>query len=93
MFIKIGAKENILERKKVACVKGLRPPKHPGFFGVLAPHTPYQWLLPQAPDCSALNPRSQLVIGYHWLAFLNSVSVSKISVEQLKMKKNCKRKN
>ena len=28
---------------------------------------------PQAPDRFGLNPPSQLVIGYHWLAFLNQV--------------------
>ena len=28
---------------------------------------------PQAPDGFGLNPPSQLVIGYHWLTFLNQV--------------------
>ena len=30
-------------------------------------------LRPQAPDAFGLNPPGQLVIGYHWLAFLNQV--------------------
>ena len=29
--------------------------------------------LPQASDTFGLNPTSQLVIGYHWLAFLNQI--------------------
>ena len=34
---------------------------------------PHQRLHLQAPDTFGLNPPSHLVIGYHWLAFLNQV--------------------
>ena len=40
----------------------VHPPKCPIFVGGLRP---------QAPHTFGLNPSSQLVHGYHWLAFLN----------------------
>ena len=30
-------------------------------------------LRPKAPNCFGLNPFCQLVIGYHWLAFLKQI--------------------
>ena len=45
-------------------IRGLRTPKSPVSGG----------LHPQAPHAVGLNPPSQLVIGYHWLAFLNQVN-------------------
>ena len=39
----------------------------------LAPHRPHRGLHPQALVNFGLNPSSLLVIGYHWLAFLNLV--------------------
>ena len=38
-------------------------------------------LHPQAPDSSRLNPPSQLIIGYHWLAFLNPEFVVKSIIQ------------
>ena len=48
-------------------------PKRSVFVGGLALH---RGLRPQAPDGFGLNPSSQLVLRYHWLAFLNQVRVS-----------------
>ena len=39
----------------------------------MAPHTPPGATPSQAPNDFGLNPPSQLVLGYHWLAFLNRV--------------------
>jgi len=56
--------------------------KPPIFVGDLAPH-----IHPQSPNAFGLNPLSQLVFGYHWLAFLNQVlKIDHIS----KTKKNWK---
>ena len=40
--------------------------------GIAPPHSP-PGDPPQAPRCFGLNPPSQLVIWYHWLAFLKQV--------------------
>ena len=37
----------------------------------------FTYVSPQAPDAFGLNPPSQLVLRYHWLAFLNLVLGSK----------------
>ena len=42
------------------------------FLGGFTPTPLHQGLHPQAPDGFGLNLSSQLVIGYHWLASLNS---------------------
>ena len=56
-------------------VRGLCPSKSPVFVGGFTPHIPHlrRRLNPQAPDNFGLNPSGQLVIGYHWLAFLNQI--------------------
>ena len=51
---------------------GLQPPKLPGSLGASAPY-PRPGFHSQAPTDFGLNPPGQLVIGYHWLAFLNQV--------------------
>ena len=48
-------------------------PLNPRFLGGFAFHTPHRGLRPQALKAFGLNPHSQLVIGYHWLAFLHQV--------------------
>ena len=72
------ANKNSLISKQKKCWKkkfnfflcwGLRPLR-PQFVGSSIPH---RRLRPQAPDCFGLNPASQLVIAYPWLAFLNRV--------------------
>ena len=44
--------------------------------GLRPPHTP-PGARPQAPDAFGLNLPGQLVIGYHWLAFLNQLQNAK----------------
>ena len=56
---------------------GLGPPKPPVFVRVFIPRQP------QA--AFALNPTSQLVIGYPWLAFLNQV-LKNLKSQTLKMR-------
>ena len=51
---------------------GLRPP-NPRFVWGFTLHIPHWGLRFQASNNFGLNPTSQLVIGYHWLAFLNQV--------------------
>ena len=46
----------------------------PRFVGGFDPHIPHRGLHLQAPDAFGLNPPSQLVLGYHWLVFLNQVN-------------------
>ena len=41
-------------------------------------------LFPQAPDAFGFNPPSQLVLGYHWLAFLNQIHKNLSSPRNLK---------
>ena len=48
---------------KIIVLDGFRPLNHLFRGG----------LRTQAPDTFRLNPPSQLIIGYHWLAFLNQV--------------------
>ena len=50
-------------------IRSSKPPIHGGF----APHTSHRGLHHQASNAFELNPPSQLVIGHHWLAFLNQV--------------------
>ena len=57
MFMKTWAKKIMLGR--------LRPPKSPSSWGASSPTMPQTFF--------ELNPHGQLVIGYHWLAFLNQV--------------------
>ena len=52
---------NIGEKK---LCQGDPTPETSQFVGGFAPHTP---------DAFGINPPSQLVIAYHWLAFLNQV--------------------
>ena len=58
--------------EKNLCLGEIHPPKPPVCGGLCHPHR-----LPgihlQATGCFKLNPRSQLVIGCHWLPFLNYV--------------------
>ena len=43
------------------------------FVGGFVRHTLHRGFRPQVPAAFRLNPPSQLVLGYHWLAFLNQV--------------------
>ena len=59
-----------LERiQKPFYVRRVPPPGSCGVWFLL----PHMGLRPQAPDVFGLKPPSQLVIGYHWLAFLNQI--------------------
>ena len=64
IVIKIGAKKIILGGSVL-----LNPPVR---RGRRLPH-PHRMFRTQAPNDFGLNPHSQLVIGYHWLAFLNQI--------------------
>ena len=59
------------------------PPKLPVFVEGFAPHTPRRRLLPPAPDAFGLDPPSQLVLEYHWLAFLNQVHKNQVPISML----------
>ena len=43
------------------------------FLCYVKPSFLWEGFRPQAPDAFGLNPPSQLVLGYHWLAFVNQV--------------------
>ena len=45
--------------------------RHPSFFPVSGRFSSHRRFHPQALDAFGLNPHSKLVIGYHWLAFIN----------------------
>ena len=49
------------------------PPRAVSLISMVGPvhHTTHRELCPQTPGAFGLNPSSELVIGYHWLAFLN----------------------
>ena len=73
---------------KKNCVRGAPPPKNPSVLGMLGPSYPLPGLCPWTLQTNLGNQTSspnQLVIGYHWLAFLNSISVSE-KAQNLKMK-------
>ena len=71
VFYLLSAFRTYMNSKNIF-VRGLSPPK-PSFRGQLHPHTPLQGLRPQGPDRFGLNPPSQLIIRYHWLAVLDQV--------------------
>ena len=58
--------------KKKKYFRGFDPLK-PLVRGELNPHTRHRGFHHQTPDKFGFNPPSNLVIGYHWLAFLNQV--------------------
>ena len=59
---------------------------NPPIRGGLCSYAPLQGLQPQALDTFGWNIPSQLVIGYHWLTFLNQVRNA--SVQELVQVKN-----
>ena len=60
----------------------LPSPVHPAGRGQLAPHTRHRGLCAQVPDALILNLPTQLVIGYHWLTFLNQArKISGVSIQ------------
>ena len=62
-----------LKRIQKNIMLGVSVPQNLPFRGGLRPHHPQPRHRPPAPDGFGLNPPSQLVIGYHWLAFLNQI--------------------
>ena len=66
----------ILKFRIFFMLEELHPPKTSVFVWGFIPHIPHWGLRPQAPDAFGLNPPTQLVLGYHWLAFLNQVRAS-----------------
>ena len=62
--------------RKKFILGGLRPPKPPVLIENVAPHTTLQGLHPQVPDAYGLKTTSQLVLWYHWIAFLYQVPAS-----------------
>ena len=101
-FIKFRSKKKLGKKSSnIFCVRGAPPPEITGSWGVggFAPHTPHRRLRPQALDAFGLNPHSQLVAGFHWLAFLNQVrknlsnffknfSTKSIICQKVKIEKN-----
>ena len=64
--------KNEINGKQIFVIGGLGPLSSL-VHGGLAVHIPHRALRPQAQDAFGLNLPSQLVTGYHWLAFLNQV--------------------
>ena len=78
-------------RKKNCLEKNVKEIFFFPFFCVrdFCPHTPHRGLRFQAPDAFRLSSPSQLVIGYHWLAILNSVRISEKFVSSKTLKLKC----
>ena len=74
-FSSISEQQKNLGKKvqNIFCVSGAPPPLKPWFVRGFVPRTSHRGLRPPAPDGFGLNPPSQLIIDYHWLALLNQV--------------------
>ena len=70
-FLRYGLALRRIQKKKICW--GLRPPKPLRFTRGFIPHTNHRGLRPQTPAAFGLYPPNQLIIRYHWLAFLNQV--------------------
>ena len=70
---KINLVEKMFFGEKKLCYGGSAPLNHLGSWGFLVSHTHCWGLHPQTPNPFGWNHPSQLVIGYHWLVFLNQV--------------------